>query len=318
MDNVLDHVWGEKYRPKSAEELITTKEIKAFVDGMISKGVVPNSLFVGRPGIGKTSLARLILDVLGFEYIIINGSLNGNIDTLRNEITRFASTISLTGQRKYVIIDEADYLNPTSTQPALRNFIETFAGNCGFIFTANYENKIIEPLRDGGRLAVVRFIVPKSQYPKLALEFTRRLEFILKEEHVEYDFDVLAKVVMMNMPNWRKIITMVQHYVTQNGAIDTGILGSTRKVEVNNLVQPLLVNKDFTAVRKWVADNAENDTTVIYTTLAETLPDHVAEQSVGDLIITIAKYQYQAAFVADQQVNLAACLAEIMVTCLAK
>lgn len=317
MDSTLNAIWSEKYRPHKVEELIATKEIKALVQGIIDKNQIQNYLFVGTSGIGKTTIARLILDVLGYEYIIINGSLNGNIDTLRNQIQTFASTISFSGGRKYVIIDEADYLNPQSTQPALRNFIETFAGNCGFIFTANYENKIIQPLRDS-RLEIIRFPIPKAELPKLAMDFTKRLEYILTQEGIAYEKDVLARLVLSKMPDWRKVINNVQRYATQAGEINAGILVNQKTVSLNDLVKPLLIEKNFGEIRKWVAINADNDISQIYSTLAEGLVEHVHDKSISDLIIIIARYQYQAAFVADQQINLAACLAEIMASCLPK
>jgi len=316
VQELLDHVWSEKYRPTEVEDLIATKEVKALVNGILSKKLLGNLLLVGPPGIGKTTIARLLLEKLGFEYIIINASIDGNIDTLRNRIKDFASTISFSGTRKYVILDEADYLNAQSTQPALRNFIETFSKNCGFIFTANYENKIIEPLRS--RLTTERFPVPKAQYPKLALDFTRRMQKILEAEGVEYDFDTLGAYVMKTMPNWRSIINHIQDYAQRYDKIDTGLLGTLQTASLAGLIKPLFKDKNFGEVRKWVANTIDNDAVQIYTTLAEGLVDLVVEQSVGDLIIIIARYQYQSAFVADQQVNLSACLAEIMATCLVK
>lgn len=317
MNELTNAVWAERYRPKSIGELITTKEIGQLVQGLLDKGVVGNYLLVGRPGIGKTTIARMLMDVLGFEYILINASLEGNIDTLRTKVQQFASTISFDGRRKYVIFDEADYSNATSTQPALRGFIDLFAGNCGFIFTANYKNRIIQPLQD--RLSTIEFTIPKAQYPRLAMEFTKRATYILEQEGVTtIDQDVLARFIITNTPNWRTIINELQKYVTQTGVIDSGLLASQAKSNVDTLIKPLLVEKNYTNVRKWVANNVNNDPGQIYTTLADVLPNHLVDQSIGDLIIIVAKYQYQAAFVADQQVNLAACLAEIMAVCLAK
>jgi DNA polymerase III delta prime subunit len=303
MSEVMNVLWTEKYRPHTVEHLITTKEIKQLVTGLIEKKAVQNYLFVGPPGLGKTTMAKLILDVLGYEYIVINASLEGNIDTLRNRIQQFASTISFGGGRKYVILDEADYLNATSTQPALRNFMETFAGNCGFIATANYENRIIEPLRL--RFETVRFNVPKNQLPRLGLDFTKRLQQILTAENITFDEDVLARFVMKRMPNWRAVINGVQSYAQRAGTVDA-------------VFKPMFVTKDYSAVRKWVAQTINNDAGAIYSALAENLVDKVDEKSVMELMVILGKYQYQAAFVADQQINLSACLAEIMVTCLAK
>lgn len=316
MSDLKNVLWTEKYRPHTVEHLITTKEIKALVNGLIEKKAVQNYLFTGPPGLGKTTMAKLILDILGYEYIVINASLEGNIDTLRNRIQQFASTISFGGGRKYVILDEADYLNANSTQPALRNFMETFAGNCGFIATANYENRIIEPLRL--RFEVVRFNVPKNQLPRLGLDFTKRLQQILTEENVTFDEDVLARFVMKRMPNWRAVISGVQSYAQRAGTIDVGILVSEQAVNIDAVVKPMFVTKDYKAVRAWVGQTINNDAGAIYSDLAERLVDVVNEKSVMELMVILGRYQYQSAFVADQQINLSACLAEIMVTCLAK
>lgn len=316
MNELLNSVWSEKYRPVVIDDLITTKQVKDFFKGMLDRREVPNLLLVGPPGCGKTTGLYILMDTLGYEYITINGSLDGNIDTLRNKIQQFASTISFTGGRKYVILDEADGLSQ-QTQKALRGFIQTFAANCGFIATANYENAIIEPLRE--RFTLERFTFTRDQTPRLAMAFTKRLQAICTAEGVTANADVLAQFVIVHTPNWRKAINLIQKYaISNNMTIDTGILSAHTKTNISALIKPLFKDNDFKGVRKWVANAIDNDVTGVYTDLAEHLPELVVDQHVGDLIVILAKYQYQAAFVADQQINLSACLAEIMVSCSAK
>jgi replication factor C small subunit len=305
-------VWAETYRPKTVDELITATPIKRFVQGILDGGKIPNIILVGRPGIGKTTIAKLLVEQLGREYLLINASLNGNIDTLRTDIQQFASTSSFDGTRKYVILDEFDHSNPQSFQPALRGFIDSYVENCGFIFTANYENKIIAPLID--RCEIERFEISKADLPKLSMQFLQRAEFILNEEKVPFERDAVAKFIISRAPNWRSILNALQKYATANGTIDTGILTSSSSASISQLI-PLLRSKDYNGIRKWVSLDAGAEPQQIYGQLFEHLPVLVHAANTLDLVVILARYQYQSAFVADQELNLAAVLAEIMINC---
>jgi DNA polymerase III delta prime subunit len=309
--NINEFNWISKYSPTEVSDLIATDAMKADIQKIIDSGRGPNMLFVGPPGIGKTTIAKLLADKLGADSTIINASLKGNIDTLRNEVSQFAGTVSLSGAHKYVILDEADYLNPQSTQPALRNFIDTFTSNCGFFLTANYGNRIIEPLRK--RLEVHTFKIAKSDLPKLVMLMTKRCEEILKRENIPYELPALAKFVASLAPDWRSVLIQLQKY-SRTGAIDVGILGQARSVKIEELV-PMLKQKDFVSIRKWVAENADNASQELFTDIVAVLEQVVAEPALPALYICIARYAYQSAFVADQTINFAAALAEIMMEC---
>jgi DNA polymerase III delta prime subunit len=250
-----------------------------------------------------------MLEELGCDYIVINGSLNGNIDTLRNEIMQFASSVSLMGGRKYVILDEADYLNPNSTQPALRNFMEEFSRNCGFILTCNFKNRIIEPLQS--RCSVVEFKIKKTDVPALAAQMMKRLCYILDTESVVYDKAVLVELIKKHYPDWRRVINELQRY-SATGKIDSGLLANITESSYKDLVR-FLKEKDFTNTRKWVAENIDTDATAIFRTLYDTASQYVSKNSVPNLVLILAKYQYQAAFVSDHEINLTACLTEMMI-----
>ena len=252
-----------------------------------------------------------MLDQVGSDYMVINGSMNGGIDTLRNDIKSYASTVSLNGKRKFVILDEADYLNPQSTQPALRNFMEEYSKNCGFILTANYKNRIIEPLHS--RCSVIEFIIHKENKPVLANKFLKRVQDILKEENVEYDKKAVVELIIKHFPDWRRIINELQRYST-SGKIDAGILTQMSDGSFNTLIQALK-KKEFNQMRKWVAENLDNDPTTIYRKLYDSCNTNMKETSIPILVTTIADYQYKSAFVADQEINLVACLTALMIEC---
>lgn len=304
-----EYLWVEKYRPKTIADTILPENLKQTFQEFVNQGNIPNLLLSGSAGCGKTTVARAMLEELGCDYIVINGSLNGNIDTLRYEIMQFASSVSLMGGRKYVILDEADYLNPNSTQPALRNFMEEFSRNCGFILTCNFKNRIIEPLHS--RCSVVEFKIKKTDLPQLASQMLKRLCHILDTESVVYDKAVLVELIKKHYPDWRRVINELQRY-SATGKIDSGLLANITESSYKDLVR-FLKGKDFTNTRKWVAENIDTDATAIFRTLYDTASMYVSKNSVPGLVLILAKYQYQSAFVADHEINLMACLTEMMI-----
>jgi DNA polymerase III delta prime subunit len=304
-----EFLWVEKYRPVTIQDTILPENLKQTFQEFVNQGNIPNLLLSGSAGCGKTTVARAMLEELGCDYIVINGSLNGNIDTLRNEIMQFASSVSLMGGRKYVILDEADYLNPNSTQPALRNFMEEFSRNCGFILTCNFKNRIIEPLQS--RCSVVVFKIKKTDVPALAAQMMKRLCYILDTESVVYDKAVLVELIKKHYPDWRRVINELQRY-SATGKIDSGLLANITESSYKDLVR-FLKEKDFTNTRKWVAENIDTDATAIFRTLYDTASQYVSKNSVPNLVLILAKYQYQAAFVSDHEINLTACLTEMMI-----
>lgn len=306
-----DFLWVEKYRPKTVEETILPADLKATFQKFVDDKNIPNLILAGTPGIGKTTIAKAMLEELGCNYIIINGSMNGNIDTLRNEIKNFASTVSFTGDRKYVILDEADYLNPQSTQPALRNFMEEFSANCGFILTCNFLNRIISPLHS--RCSVIHFKIDTKDKPKMATQFMKRVTTILETESVEFEEKVVAELIMKYFPDWRRVLNELQRYAA-TGKIDVGILANISDENIKTLIQAIK-NQDFKAMRKWVSDNLDNDPNVIFRKIYDGSLDRFEPSSIPDLIVTLGKYQYQSAFVADQEVNFMAFLMEVMANC---
>jgi DNA polymerase III delta prime subunit len=285
--------------------------LKQTFQEFVDKGKVPNLLLSGGPGVGKTTVARAMLEEIGADYIIINGSMNGNIDTLRNDIMHFASTVSFAGGRKYVILDEADYLNPNSTQPALRNFMEEFSNNCGFILTCNFKNRIIEPLHS--RCSVVDFIIPKQDKLVVGKSFFDRVKNILTEEKITFDKAVVAELVTRHYPDWRRVINELQRY-SANGSIDSGILANTGDASIKELICHLKA-KSFTEMRKWVAENSDTDTTTLFRKLYDASSVFLETRSIPQLIVLLADYQYKAAFVADHEINTVACFTEIMSSC---
>lgn len=306
-----DFLWVEKYRPKNIDNTILTDELKSTFREFIRQDNIPNLLLAGPAGCGKTTVARAMLEELGCDYIIINGSMNGNIDTLRNDIRNFASSVSLTGGRKYVILDEADYLNANSTQPALRNFMEEYSKNCGFILTCNFKNRIIEPLHS--RCSVIDFKFTKKEKLDLAAQMYKRVCGILKEEQVEFSNEVVAEVVRKYFPDSRRILNELQRY-SASGKIDTGILSNLKETTLTNLIKSLK-EKNFTEVRKWVAEHSDSDTTQVFRNIYDKANTFITPSSVPHLVLILADYQYKAAFVADQEINMTACLTEIMANC---
>ena len=309
MDNFL---WVEKYRPKTINDCILSSTIKGTLNDLVKEERVPNLMFTGPAGVGKTTVARAICDMTNSDYIIINGSDEGRmIDTLRTKMTQFCSTISLRGGRKVVIIDEADYMNPDSVQPAMRGFIEKFAENCSFIFTCNYKNRIIEPIHS--RCAVIDFASPKSEKPVIAQQFMIRCGVILSEENVEHDKNVIAALINKHFPDFRRVLNEMQRYST-SGTIDSGILANIGELNLNQLVVALR-EKNFPNMRQWVTSNVDNDPASVYRKIYDKLYEVVDKNSIPQAVLIIADYQYKSAFVADQEINLVACLIELMAEC---
>ena len=308
-----DFIWVEKYRPTTIDECILPKGIKKTFQDFVERGEIPNMLLSGPPGIGKTTVAKALCYQLKADYYVINGSDEGRfLDTVRNSAKNFASTVSLTSDSKHkvIIIDEAD--NTTSdVQLLLRASIEEFSKNCRFIFTCNYKNKIIDPLHS--RCSVVDFSVNKKDKPTIAAQFFARLNSILEEEKVETDKKVLAELINKHFPDWRRVLNECQRY-SVSGKIDSGILAAFSDVAVNDLIKNLK-QKNFSEVRKWVVTNMDNDTSVLLRRIYDSLYDSLEHSSIPAAVLIIAKYQYQIAFVADQEINLLAALTEIMVEC---
>ena len=300
-------LWVEKYRPHKIEDCILHPSIKETFQQYVKDGKIPNLLLAGGPGIGKTTVARALCDEVGCDYLVINGSDESGIDTFRTKIKHYASSMSFGGGRKVIIIDEADYLNPNSTQPALRGAMEEFSKNCSFIFTCNYKNRIIAPLHS--RCAVVDFKTNGSK-KELATQFFKRVEYILDEENISFKKPVVAALVAKYFPDNRRILNELQRY-SAGGTIDEGILSSVGELQLAELIKAFK-EKDFGGVRKWVIGNLDNDPTRIFRTIYDTLYDELKPNSVPELVLILAKYQYQAAFVADHEINLMACFTEIM------
>jgi len=309
-----EYLWVEKYRPKTISECILSEDIKKTFAEFLKQKEIPNLLLSGTQGTGKTTVARALCEQLGVDYIIINGSDEGRqIDTLRHKIKNFASTVSLTAEanHKVVIIDEADYMNAESVQPALRNFIETFYKNCRFIFTCNFKNKIIEPLHS--RCTVIDFRIVNGQKVKTAKQLLTRLQDILKKEEVEYDPKVLAELIQKYYPDFRRTINELQRYSVR-GKIDSGILFSLSEANNKELVASLK-EKRFNDMRKWVVQNLDKEPSSLFRGVYDVLTNALEASSVPQMILIVAGYQYKAAFVADQEINLIACLTEIMASC---
>jgi DNA polymerase III delta prime subunit len=290
------------------EDCILPDAIKSTFLEYVNRKEIPNLLLSGTAGVGKTTIAKALCEDVGCDYIVINGSDESGIDVLRNKIKNYASSVSFTGGRKVIIIDEADYLNPNSTQPALRGAIEEFSSNCSFIFTCNFKNRIIDPIHS--RCSVIDFKLNGSK-AKMAAQFFKRVEWILEQENVQYDKQVVAAVITKHFPDNRRILNELQRY-SVSGVIDKGILGNVADIQLDTL-NVALKDKDFGSARKWVTSNLDNDPTKIYRKLYDGLYELLKPQSVPQLVLILAKYQYQAAFVADAEINLMACLTEIMV-----
>lgn len=306
--NVTETLWVQKYRPRKVSDTILPVATKAKFQKFVDENNSPNLLLSGGPGTGKTTVAKAMLDEIGCDYIVINGSLNNGIDVLRHDISNFASSVSFSGGRKFVIVDEADYLNSNSIQPALRNFIEEYSKNCGFIFTCNFRNRIIPPLRS--RFTEINFAIEKDDRPKLAAQFFKRVSSILKNEGIEFEPAVVAKVLERHFPDFRRVLNELQGYAA-TGKIDAGIFTNLEGESVDELFE-MLKAKKFTDMRKWVASNSDLDATELFRRFYDVANDKIELASMPGFVVTLGEYQFKHAFVADPEINLVAFLTEIM------
>ncbi len=306
---MINDLWCEAYRPKSIDECILPKSLKATFKEIVSTGEVPNMLFTGTAGLGKTTVARAICNELGLDYILINASESGNIDTLRGKIKQFASSISLSGGYKVVILDEADYLNAQSTQPALRGFMEEFSKNCRFILTANFKNKIIEPLHS--RCGVIEFNTSKKELAGLAGDFMKRALTILEGEGVKVsNKEVLAELIMRHAPDWRRILNELQRH-SRGGELQLDVIGGSTASNIQELFGHLK-KKDFKSMRKWVAENMDIESAAIFRAVYDNMSEAVVANSIPQLVLILADYQFKDAFAVDKELNMVACLTECM------
>jgi len=302
-------LWVEKYRPSKVQDCVLPELVKTTFQEYVNKKEIPNLLLSGGAGVGKTTIAKALCEEVGCDYIVINGSDENGVDTIRIKIKNYASSVSLMGGRKVIILDEADYLTPNA-QAILRASIEEFASNCSFIFTCNFKNRIIDPIHS--RCTVIDFRV-NGQKAKLAAQFFKRVEWILGEENITYDKEVVAAVITKHFPDNRRILNELQRYAV-SGTIDKGILAAVSDIQLNELTKALK-EKDFASCRKWVTNNLDNDPARIFRKLYDGLYELLKPDTVPALVLILAKYQYQVAFVADSEINLIACLTEIMVDC---
>ena len=301
-----EFLFVEKYRPQTIEDCILPEGLKETFQKIVDKGELPNMMFTGSAGVGKTTVARALCNELDLDYMLINGSEDGNIDTLRGKIKQFASTISLQGGQKVVILDEADYLNPQSTQPALRGFIEEFSSNCRFILTCNFKNRIIDPLHS--RCSIYEFNLGNKAV--MAQAFMTRLQFILNSESIIYDDAVIAELIMKYIPDWRRVINECQRY-GMSGHIDTGILVTLSETSIKGLMEDLKA-KNFKKMRKWVTDNIDVESSKLFRMIYDNMTDYVEPQSIPQVVLILADYSYKDSFVADHELNVVACMTEIM------
>ena len=304
-----DILWVEKYRPVTIEDCILPSELKQTFQQFVDNEEIPNLLLTGTAGVGKTTVAKAMLEQIGCTYMMINGSEESGIDMLRTKIKNFASTVSMDGKRKYVILDKADYLNPQSTQPALRGFIEEFSRNCGFILTCNFRNRIIEPLHS--RCSTVEFRIPNAEKPQLAMGFMKRVQYILENENVKSDERVVAELINKFFPDWRRCLNELQRY-SATGNIDAGILVNLSDTSIKELVS-FIKDKDFKSCREWVVHNLDNDPHRIYRRVYDSLSGNVPDSAIPHCVLILGNYSYKSAFVADQEINLLACLTEMMI-----
>ena len=306
-----EFLWVEKYRPLNIDDCVLPKGLIKTFREFVKNNEIPNLLLCGSAGVGKTTIARALCEQLDSDYILINGSEESGIDVLRNKIKNFASTVSLTGGRKVVILDEADYLNPQSTQPALRGFIEEFSKNCRFIFTCNFANRIISPLHS--RCSVIEFKIPKQETPEVARNFMVRVQSILEQEGVKYDTKVIVELITKYVPDWRRVLNELQRY-SAGGTIDVGILSNTAEIHIDEVID-YIKTKNFTKLRKWVVNNMDNDPHVVFRKVYDKLSDVLTPAGASQAVVIIAEYGYKSAFVVDQEINTVACLTEIMHRC---
>ena len=303
-------LWVERYRPARIKDCILPERLKKPFQEYVNQKSIPNLLLSGGAGVGKTTVAKAMCEEIGCDYLVINGSDESGIDTFRTKIKNYASSMSLVGGRKVIIMDEADYLNPNSTQPALRNAIEEFSGNCSFIFTCNYKNRIIEPLHS--RCAGVEFSLKGNEKSQIATQFMQRIESVLVAEEVDYEKAVIAELIKKHFPDFRRVINELQRY-SQFGKIDTGILAHIGNVQIDQITQ-YLKEKNFNSIRKWVA-TTDIDSNTVFRQVYEALYDMMKKESIPQAVLIIADYQYKNAFVADSEINLVACLTELMANC---
>ena len=301
-----EFLFVEKYRPQTIADCILPQGLKDTFEQIVQKGELPNMMFTGSAGVGKTTVARALCNELDLDYMMINGSEDGNIDTLRGKIKQFASTVSLHGGQKVVILDEADYLNPQSTQPALRGFIEEFSSNCRFILTCNFKNRIIDPLHS--RCSIYEFNLGNKAV--MAQAFMSRLQFILDSENITYDNAVIAELIMKYIPDWRRVINECQRY-GMSGHIDTGILVTLSEQSVSGLMEDLKT-KNFKKMRKWVSDNIDVESAKLFRMVYDNMAEYVEPSSIPQLVLILADYSYKDSFVADHELNVVACMTEIM------
>ena len=304
-------LWVEKYRPKTINECILPDRLKTIFQQISSEGRIPNMILSGGPGMGKTTVAKALCNEVGCDFLMINGSEESGIDVLRTKIRGYASTVSFDGKRKVVILDEADYLNPQSTQPALRSFIEEFEKHCSFIMTCNFVNRIIEPLHS--RCQTIDFRINKEEKLNVGSNFGKRLYTILDQEKVDYDKKVVAEVLMKHFPDYRRVLNELQKY-SKYGNIDSGILSQVSDIDLSELMNHMK-DKKFNEVRKWVVNNLDNDPQKIYRKIYDVAEKYVQTTSIPQLVLILADSQYKSAFAADHELNLVACLVEIMVEC---
>ena len=303
-----DFLWVEKYRPKTIRDCILPDELKKTFGLFVQDKHIPNMILSGGPGVGKTTVAKAMIDEIGSTYMMINGSEESGIDVLRTKIKNFASTVSLEGGRKYLIIDEADYLNPQSTQPALRGFMEEFRKNCGFILTCNFKNRLIPPLHS--RCSVVDFVIPNEQKPKLASRFFARVGDILNSEGVKFEPKAVAELMNKFFPDWRRVLNELQRY-SASGQIDAGVLVNLSENNLNELYGHLK-DKNITEVRKWIVNNLDNDPVRIFRRIYDSLYDYLDSSTIPHAVVILGEYQFKSAFVADQEINLLAFFTELM------
>ena len=301
----------EKYRPTKIADCVLPKNIKQMFVDIAKTGDIPNMILNGGAGCGKTTVAKALCNELGIDCLLVNASEDSGIDVLRTRIRNFASTVALGGGRKVVILDEADYLNPQSTQPALRGFIEEFAVNCRFIMTCNFKSRIIEPLHS--RCTVIDFKIPNKEKPDLAQEFLARAKFVMDSEGIVYDEKVIAHLIVKNFPDFRRVLNLIQRY-SVSGAIDSGILATSSDITVKSLIEAMK-KKDFNSIRKWAVENSDKEMAGIFRRIYDALQDSIEPSSIPQAILILSEYQYKSAFVADQEINLVACCLMLAADC---